>query len=397
MTVEPYREESKMKEMNEERGRKEGSFRCLKVTLGLGTFLGSFPFSVTGPGVTVAFSWCSFALLWTLVLFALYAVDAVIFFFELSQGKQAQTDDLEAQGSGISAEIIAIQRAAQRLFYLTVIASAMARRKILARTITSVCRLARPDVKFQRDLLCGYVVIQAILLSTFFALNRAQFPIMSVCQWMFFLIHKTVTTNALAFYAPLYALHARVLAMSLRDLKLDLEEFRVDSSHARSRFREIRDAVRSLNEGFGLVVVMLHGYIAYTLVEQLYLMTSLQDTAESVELAIKIGSAFTGASRIGVDVAILLIINWPAQQFLDRDKELREYLADTNSNRETGGWGDLGSIEKSHSMVLTGAGYLDLGKHLIMKVLGLVVSYAVLLVQFRQAEIVSGAIRSDGP
>ena len=243
----------------------------------------------------------------------------LLFTLELSQGKLAHTDDLEAQGSsGISAEIITIQRVVQRLFYLTVIASIMTHRETLARAITSVCRLARPDAKIQRDFLCGYFIIQVILLSAFFTLNRTQFPVMSWSQWMLFLIHKMVTTNALAFYAPFYALHTRVLTRCIHDLKLDLEEFRVDSSYARSRFREIRDAVRSLNEGFGLVVIMLHGYITFTLVEQLYLITSLADSNESINMALKLVSVFISASRMGVDIVILLLSNWPAQQFLDQ-------------------------------------------------------------------------------
>ncbi|CAG0894646.1 unnamed protein product [Darwinula stevensoni] len=423
MTVEPYQDESKEKEANEENTESENPFRGLKVALSLGSFLGSFPFSVTGPGVTIAFSWRSIPLLWTSFLFVLYAIDAVVFFLglarkmilfflpmpDLSRGMQAKTDDLEAQGnSGISAEIIAIQRVTQRLFYLTVIASAMAHREALARAITSVSQLARTDLTLQRDLLCGYFTIQTTLLSTFFALNRSLFRAMSWSQWILFIIHKMVTTNALAFYAPLYALHARVLARSLFDLKLDLEGYRVNCFLARARYREIRDAVRSLNEGFGLVIIMLHGYIAYTLVEQLYLMASLADNSESINMAPKLGSALTSASRIAVDIAILLIINWPAQRFLDRDMELRERVTDMESYEDTGthkressAWtstfkfqsGGLGSIEKNQQMVLTAAGYLNLGKRLIMKAFGTVVSYTVLLVQFRQAEIVRGAVQ----
>ena len=238
---------------------------------------------------------------------------------DLSQGKQAKTDDLAAQGnSGISAEIIAIQRVTQRLFYLTVIASTMAHREFMTKAITSVSQLVRSDLSFQRDLVCGYFTIQVTLLSTFFVLNRTLFPAMSWSQWFLFLIHKLVTTNALAFYAPLYALHARVLARSLLDLKSDLESYRVNCFLARVRYREIRDAVQSLNEGFGLVIIMLHGYITYTLVEQLYLMASLADRNESINMATKLGSALTSSSRVAVDVAILLIINWPAQRFLDR-------------------------------------------------------------------------------
>ncbi|CAG0894644.1 unnamed protein product [Darwinula stevensoni] len=392
--VEPFEDENGVKRVNEEERGSEVTFRGLKVTLGLGTILGSFPFSVTGPGVTVAFSWRSVSFLWTVLLFFFYTMDAVYFFSDLSRGEQTKTIDLEAQGnSGISAEIIAIQRSAQRLFYLTVIGGAMVHKESLARALSSVCRMARPDAKFQRDLLCGYLIIQAILLSTFFMLNRSQFTTMSWSQWILFLIHKMVTTNALAFYAPLYALHPRVLARTLLDLKLDLEGFRLDCTQARARYREIRDTVRSLNRGFGLVIIMLHGYIAYTLVEQLYLIATLTDMAQSVHMTALLGSVLTSVSRIVVDVAILLIINWPAQQFLDRDQELREYLSDMEGSGATSGYGDLGSIEKNRSMMLTGAGYLTLGKRLIMKAFGMVVSYTVLLVQFRQAEVVRGSVR----
>ena len=83
--VEPFENESEEKRVNEEEKGSETTFRGLKVTLGIGTVLGSFPFTVTGPGATIAFSWCSVSFLWTLLLFIFYAMDTVFFFSGLSQ------------------------------------------------------------------------------------------------------------------------------------------------------------------------------------------------------------------------------------------------------------------------------------------------------------------------